>query len=47
MEFYFEFLSELRDSGRINMFGAPKVLQDEFDLDKQEAREIFSEWAKL
>lgn len=47
MEFYFEFLDELRDSGEINMFGAPRVLQDEFDLDKEEAREIFGAWAKL
>jgi len=47
MEFYFEFLDELRDSGQINMFGAPRVLQDQFDLDKKEAQEIFSAWAKL
>ena len=47
MEYYFEFLDELRDSGQINMFGAPRVLQDQFDLDKKEAREIFGAWAKL
>ena len=44
MEFYFEFLNELRESGQINMFGAPRVLQDEFGLEKREAREIVSAW---
>ena len=44
MEFYFEFLNELRESGQINMFGAPRVLQDEFGLNKHEARDIVTAW---
>lgn len=46
MEFYFEFLNALRESGQINMFGAPHVLQDEFGLEKHEAREIVTAWMK-
>ena len=41
---YFVILDELRESGQINMFGAPRVLQDEFGLNKHEAREIVSAW---
>lgn len=43
---YREFLNDLRDSGTINMFGAPRELQAEFGLDKQEARAIFKEWTE-
>ena len=39
-----EFLDELRESGRTNMFGASPFLMDEFGLSKQEARAILSEW---
>lgn len=46
MEFYFEFLDALRESGQINMFGAPRVLQDEFGLNKYEARDIVGAWMK-
>jgi len=46
MEFYFEFLDALRESGQINMFGAPRVLQDEFGLNKHESIDIVSEWMK-
>ena len=46
MQEYFEFLDSLRESGEINMFGAPSVLQDMFDLSKYEARDIVAEWMK-
>lgn len=46
MEFYFEFLNELRESGQINMFGAPRVLMESFGLDKKESKEIFVAWTK-
>ena len=46
MEFYFEFLNELRESGQINMFGAPRVLMESFGLDKEEAKEIFIAWTE-
>lgn len=38
------FLDELRESGETNMFGASPYLQEEFGLDKHEARAILSEW---
>jgi hypothetical protein len=43
-ETYFEYLESLRASGVTNMFGAVPYLQDEFDLDKYEARDILIEW---
>jgi len=38
------FLYRLQASGKINMFGAPKVLQDTFGFDRTEARQIFQDW---
>ena len=43
---YFVYLDELRESGTINMMGAPRELQYEFDLDKTEARKIFGLWTE-
>lgn len=43
---YFEFLDALRESGTINMFGAPKVLRDEFGLSKGESYDIFKAWTE-
>lgn len=40
----FIFLNNLRDSGRINMFGAAPYLQQAFGLDKKEARQVLREW---
>ena len=40
----FIFLNNLRESGVTNMFGAAPFLQEEFDLSRQEAREILAEW---
>ena len=42
MQEYFENLTELRDGGTVNMMCAPTMLQADFDLDKKEAREVFS-----
>lgn len=39
-----EFLDDLRDSGATNMMGAVPFLQEEFDLEKGEAKEILIEW---
>ena len=44
MKEYFTFLDDLRESGQINMFGAPQVLVEVFDLNKYEARNIVREW---
>lgn len=46
MKEYFEFLTDLRDGGTINMMGAPRELQHRFGLSRVEAREVFSEWCK-
>ena len=46
MEEYFEYLTELQAGGTMNMMWAPTMLQADFDLDKKEAREIFSKWCE-
>lgn len=43
---YFTFLDELRESNKINMFGAPSVLRETFGINKQNARDIFLEWTE-
>jgi hypothetical protein len=43
-ETYFAFLDNLRDSGKINMFGAAPVLGEVFNLTRLEAREIVQNW---
>ena len=39
-----EFLTELRDSGETNMFGATPYLQFEFELTRREAGQILAYW---
>ncbi len=39
-----EYLDRLRESGVTNMFGAAPYLQEEFGLDRKEARAILLEW---
>ena len=46
MDYWFEILDELRESGEINMFGAPRWLQDNYGLTKHEAKEIFVAWTE-
>lgn len=41
---YFEYLNQLRESGVTNMFGAAPYLQQEFGLDRYEARDVLLEW---
>ncbi len=41
---HIEFLDELRDSGVTNMFAAGPYLQQEFFVDKYEARDILAQW---
>jgi len=43
---YFEFLNDLRESGLINMFGAPKELREVFGLSKAESIDVFTAWAE-
>jgi hypothetical protein len=42
----FEYLNELRESGETNMFGAGRYLQNDFGLNKYEARDIVLAWMK-
>lgn len=42
----FPFLDSLRESGKINMFGAPAVVQEVFGLYNDEARFLVSEWMR-
>ncbi len=43
---YFEYLTDLRDSGRVNMYAAPAMLQSIFGLNKKDAREVFDKWTE-
>ena len=43
---YFDYLEDLRDSGVTNMFGAVPFLQEEFGLNKSDARFVLSSWIK-
>lgn len=44
MEKYFDYLMALRDSGKVNMFGAAPYLQKEFGLSSSQARDVLSKW---
>lgn len=41
---YFEYLDDLRDSGKVNMFGAAPYLAEAFNLEKSEARTFLKRW---
>jgi ADP-heptose:LPS heptosyltransferase len=41
----FAYLIDLRDSGETNMLAAPSYLEKEFGFSREEAREVFWEWA--
>lgn len=43
---YFDMLTEVRDSGVMNMMGAPRYLQQEFGMSKQDARRTFILWVE-
>jgi hypothetical protein len=40
----FEYLYALRDSGIVNMWGAPPFLQERFGLTRNESRDYFFKW---
>jgi len=44
MKQYFDYLEILRKSGVTNMFGAAPYLEQEFGLDRREARTILKQW---
>lgn len=45
-EKHYRYLDGLRESGVTNMFGAGPYLQDEFGVDRKEAREIVLAWMR-
>lgn len=46
MELMMSELDSLRESGEINMFGAPRWLQDNYFLSKEEAAYVFKTWTE-
>ena len=40
----FVYLDNIRETGKINMFGAAPYLQDAFGLSRYEAKDIVLEW---
>ena len=43
---YFDLLTEVRDSGVMNMAGAPRYLQQEYGMSRQDARRTFILWVE-
>lgn len=43
-DFFFDILDALRESGQMNMFGAPRYLTEEFGLEKNKARAVVKAW---
>jgi len=43
---YYIFLEKLRRSGKTNMYGAVPYIQEEFNLDYNDAKEILLDWMK-
>ena len=41
---YFEFLDELRKSGETNMLGAGAYLEEEFNMNRYDARKVLQAW---
>lgn len=41
---HLEYLDKLRESGKVNMVGARSYVENEFDLEKEEAKEILTYW---
>jgi hypothetical protein len=42
----FDFLDAVRESGAVNMFEGGRLIQEEYGLDRHEARDILVEWMK-
>jgi len=42
----FTFLDDLREEGSINMFGAPREVQDTFGVNRNVAMDIFTAWTE-
>jgi hypothetical protein len=40
----YAFLDDLRDGGTINMFGAPKLVEENFNIHNKMARLVVKDW---
>jgi hypothetical protein len=43
-EEHFDYLDELRESGRTNMFGAAQYLENEMDVPRMDAKKFLAHW---
>ena len=43
---YYIFLEKLRRSGKTNMYGAVPYIQEEFNLDYNNAKKVLVDWMK-
>jgi len=43
---HLEYLDDLRESGDTNMYGAGEWLEDDFDINKKDARKVLKYWMK-
>jgi hypothetical protein len=39
-----EYLDELRESSVVNMYGAGEYVENKFDVDRKEAKEVVTYW---
>ncbi|MAK10265.1 MAG: hypothetical protein CML36_07295 [Rhodobacteraceae bacterium] len=46
MSLFFEELNLLRESGTMNMFGAPRWLRDNYELSREESNYVFKQWTE-
>ena len=46
MQSWFEVLDNIRESGAMNMFAAPRFLETECGLSRADAREVFIKWTE-
>ena len=46
MSLFFADLNLLRESGTMNMFGAPRWLRDNYELSREEASYVFKQWTE-
>tara|TARA_R100001082_G_scaffold74599_1_gene43087 strand:+ start:311 stop:502 length:192 start_codon:yes stop_codon:yes gene_type:complete len=43
---WFAILDDLRESGHINMFGAPRYLEANYKISHKDAKDVFFKWTK-
>ena len=47
VEEFFPILETLRESGRMNMFGAPRWLRENWGLSREDAKMVFIKWSEF